>query len=67
MTRAEELGRKNYAAYCRVVGTTFDGKPLPTWDVVAGSGAPVLTPKIRDGWIAGAAAVASEFSGSLEG
>lgn len=67
MTHAEKLGHMNYAAYCRVVGTTFDGKPLPTWDVVPGSGAPVLTPKIRDGWIAGAQAVATEHSPNLEG
>jgi transcriptional regulator of met regulon len=33
MKTFEQLAQSAYAAYCtQAGGTTFDGKPLPTWD-----------------------------------
>jgi hypothetical protein len=49
------MGRVNYAAYCVAVGgTTWDGRPVPTWDN--------LTDRIRDAWESGAHAVAGLVS-----
>ena len=42
----EHPGRACYAAYCRVAGTTWDGRPLPAWEELA--------PKTREAWVAAA-------------
>ena len=43
LTPAEDVaGIGAYARYCAVVGTTWDGRPLPAWTM--------LTDKIRKGW-----------------
>ena len=46
----QELGKLAWDTYAETVGgTTFDGKPLPTWEE--------LGQRQRDGWTAAAKAV----------
>jgi hypothetical protein len=65
-TEAElKLGLLNYNQYCYIVKTTFDGRKLPAWDekAVTEQGQPILTEKIRKGWVAGALAVSNKATG----